>query len=131
MIGGCPQKKVNVYSHLRKDEEETPGEQDDHPHLNPKRYRTSPCGSPFQAQEQQQGDWEQPTWICKWHIMPAKCALCGEMTGSVHRESTREVVYLEVCKVFNAVSLYFCCKIRGIHRLQDGWETVQITRLKK
>jgi len=48
VIGGSHWKKVNVYSHIQKGDEERPGEQDDHPYLSPqKNYRTSPHGSPF------------------------------------------------------------------------------------
>lgn len=112
-----------MYTVTFKNEETTPGEQqDDHPHL-------SPHGSPFQAQ-QQQGDWEQPTRICKRQIIPDKSALCSEMTGSVHMQSTGNAVYLDVCKVFNAVS-YCLCLIGGMCSLQDGWEIIWITRLKE
>lgn len=45
--------------------------------------------------------------------MPDKSALCSEMTDSAHKESTRDVVYLEVCKVFDAVSWYFFAKLEG------------------
>lgn len=64
---GMPMKKVNVYCHVQKDEEETPRDQQDDPPISvqKKYYRASPRGRYFQAQEQQQGDWEQPTRICK------------------------------------------------------------------
>lgn len=64
-------------------------------------------------------------------IIPDKSAICSEMTGSKHKESTGNAVYLSVCKVFNAVSQYCLCLIGGMCSLQDGWEIICITRLKE
>lgn len=69
--------------------------------------------------------------ICKRQIIPDKSAICSEMTGSKHKESTGNAVYLSVCKVFNAVSQYCLCLIGGMCSLQDGWEIICITRLKE